>query len=101
MFCFFERALGIGCLYVWLGNMFMLEINMHGLFTLYTTTGHHLPWSLGLVEKMLTLKLKLQKVCLYYEQLSIGSSLGSVFTEALVKPVSMCVSSGAHRAKLF
>ena len=26
MFCFFERALGIGCLYVWLGNMFMLEI---------------------------------------------------------------------------
>ena len=64
MFGFFERALGIGCLYVWLGNMFMLEIKMYGLFTLYTMTGHHVPWSLmGLVEKMFTLKLKLQMVC--------------------------------------
>ena len=96
MFCFFERALGIGCLYVWLGNMFM-----YGLFTLYTMAGHHVPWLLGLVEKIFTLKLKLQMVCWYYEQLSIGPSLGSVFTEALVKPVSMCVSSGAHRAEVF
>ena len=81
--------------------MFMLEIKMHGLFTLYTMTGHHVPWSLGLVEKMFKLKLKLQMVCWYYEQLSIGPSLGSVFIEALVKPVNICVSGGAHRAELF
>ena len=41
------------------------------LFTLYTMTGHHVPWSLGLVEKMFTLNLKLQMVCWYYEQLRV------------------------------